>query len=56
MIQPSSLEPSSSELMKMIRYYVDHLLNEEDPERTAGYHLAQCVNEYLYLEIEETQE
>ena len=38
----------------LIRYYVDHLLNEEDPERTAGYHLAQCINELLELGIEET--
>jgi hypothetical protein len=53
--QPSDPEPSS-ELLEMIKYYTDHLLNEEDPERTAGYHLAQCINEYLYLEIEETQE
>lgn len=51
---PRQLE--ESELMGRIRYYVDHLLNEEDPERTAGYYLAQCINEYLYLEIEETQE
>lgn len=47
---------ADSDLLEMIRYYTDHLLNEEDPERTASYYLAQCVNEYLELGIEETLE
>lgn len=42
------------ELLGAIKFYVDHLLNEEDPERTASYDLARCVNEYLELGIEET--
>lgn len=44
----------TGEQLEIIKYYVEHLLNEEDPERTAGYDLAQCVNEYLNLGIEET--
>lgn len=44
------------EILEAIEYYVDHLLNEEDPERTAGYYLAQCINDYLNLGIEESQE
>lgn len=45
---------SSEELLDMIKYLVDHLLNEEDPERTAGFSLAECINEYLDLGVEET--
>lgn len=44
------------ELISAIRFYVDHLLNEEDPERTASYDLAICINEYLDLGIEESLE
>lgn len=49
-------EVKNNELLDAIKYYVDHLLNEEDPERTASYYLAQCVNEYLNLGIEESLE
>lgn len=45
-----------NDLLESIKYYADHLLNEEDPERTAGYFLAQCINEYLNLQIEESLE
>lgn len=41
------------DLLGSIRFLVDHLLNEEDPERTASYDLAVCINEYLELGIEE---
>lgn len=41
------------EQIDLIKYYVDHLLNEEDPERTAGWSLAQTINEYLSLGIKE---